>query len=438
LTIPIPAGSSSQLASDREAPIVDIAKSLPFGYFTSEYLNTRARLGLVFFHNDKAWKILHISDQEIVFALPFEDLESIIQRNKSGTNEKTRGATKKSGAALRLGIPATITQIITLESFRGYIIIHTTLGTAINTTFRLAFDAMLTEQDLIRGSYNDSSRILFQTTSKLTREEIQSIGTDLFHIPSGEFDRLLAEALDARFPSITPLENQVLKKRRVKTRLQGKMRTNLDVTRSKTVLTRVANRKIRIATQFSTLRPTPRAKEIIDKYERMTASELDALIIGNVIKLKRSIERESVVILCLNCQSSQGSRRISDFEEKPKCQRCGSRLLALPLLGVRATISLLRKKKASKLNPAETSQLVGTRRTADLVLSYGKRAIIALSITGIGPQTASSILALMSSDDSEFYYELLKAKIHYLTTRELWDRRQRPATSSANRVTFNN
>ncbi len=307
----------------------------------------------------------------------------------------------------------------------------------VNVTLRLVVDAMLTEQDLIRDSYDDDTRILIQTPAKLTHEEVESISNDLFHIAPREFDRLLLEAVNARFPSVMSEENRESKKHQIRNKLQERMRTKLDTIRSKDLLKEVVKGKIKIVPQFSTLRPTPRAKEFIDEYARVKAAELDELVKRNLAKLKNSIEKENAQLLCLNCLSSQGSIRISDFDEKPKCEQCGSHLLALPAVSAQTIISLLHKKKSSKLNPAETTQLAGTRRTADLVLSYGKRAIIALSIIGIGPQTASTILASMPTTDSEFYYELLKARIHYITTRELWDRKRKRTNSIPNRVRFN-
>ena len=65
-------------------------------------------------------------------------------------------------------------------------------------------------------------------------------------------------------------------------------------------------------------------------------------------------------------------------------------------------------------------ELTNARRTADLVLSYGKKAIVALEVRGVGPETAFRILGRMHTKDNEFYMDLLKAKIHYLRTREYW------------------
>src|SRR2546426_6289101 len=64
--------------------------------------------------------------------------------------------------------------------------------------------------------------------------------------------------------------------------------------------------------------------------------------------------------------------------------------------------------------------LVKARRSADLVISYGKRAIVAQSVYGIGPQTASRVLSKMQESDEEFYGDLLEAKLQFIATKPYW------------------
>ncbi|MDA4118864.1 MAG: hypothetical protein OK455_11050, partial [Thaumarchaeota archaeon] len=66
------------------------------------------------------------------------------------------------------------------------------------------------------------------------------------------------------------------------------------------------------------------------------------------------------------------------------------------------------------------AELAKARRAADLVLSYGRRAIVAQSVYGIGPQTAARILAKMHEDEETFYRELLEAKLKFIETRPFW------------------
>jgi len=58
-------------------------------------------------------------------------------------------------------------------------------------------------------------------------------------------------------------------------------------------------------------------------------------------------------------------------------------------------------------------------RSANIVLSSGKKAIIALAGRGVGPEVASRILATHKTGDA-FYKEILKAEKKFITTHRFW------------------
>ena len=67
---------------------------------------------------------------------------------------------------------------------------------------------------------------------------------------------------------------------------------------------------------------------------------------------------------------------------------------------------------------------VGPQGMADLVSVYGKRAVYADSVYGVGPTTASKILAKMQDTEKEFLNDLFEAKLKYVTTRPYWNEPQ--------------
>jgi ATP-dependent Lhr-like helicase len=85
---------------------------------------------------------------------------------------------------------------------------------------------------------------------------------------------------------------------------------------------------------------------------------------------------------------------------------------------------LKKRREDKELLEDELKELTQARRAADLTLSYGRKAITALEVKGVGPETASRILGKMHPKDEEFYMDLLKAKIQYLRTREFWENRE--------------
>jgi len=59
-------------------------------------------------------------------------------------------------------------------------------------------------------------------------------------------------------------------------------------------------------------------------------------------------------------------------------------------------------------------------KNASLVAAYGKKAIMVMSAHGIGPDTASRILA-MGKEGDELLKEILRAETIYARTRRFWD-----------------
>ena len=92
---------------------------------------------------------------------------------------------------------------------------------------------------------------------------------------------------------------------------------------------------------------------------------------------------------------------------------------------------LKRRQKGEGLSPEELEEIIHTRRTADLVLSYGKKAIIALQTKGVGPETAFRILGRMHPNEDDFHTDLLKAKIQYLRTKPFWQEKEKQSSKEA-------
>ena len=137
--------------------------------------------------------------------------------------------------------------------------------------------------------------------------------------------------------------------------------------------------------------------------------------------MKASIFGTEVSLLCVKCGRDQGESTVGELIEEPRCTGCGSGLLVPCYWGTVKLAELVKKREAKgPLTEEERSELSRARRGADLVLSYGKKAVVAQTVYGIGPQTASRILAEMHDDEQAFYRDLLEAKIRFVTTRQYW------------------
>jgi ATP-dependent Lhr-like helicase len=150
----------------------------------------------------------------------------------------------------------------------------------------------------------------------------------------------------------------------------------------------------------------------------------ERVILSNIDKMKNSIEARTATLLCMNCGEWTSQIKVKDLPEKPMCQKCGSNLLTLLYHGqdVNRLEGFLRKRRENKeVTDEELKELSQARRKGDLVLSFGKQAVQALEVKGVGPETASRILGKMHPNEDEFYMDLLKAKIQFLRTREFWN-----------------
>ena len=192
--------------------------------------------------------------------------------------------------------------------------------------------------------------------------------------------------------------------------------------RGKEVLAAVAEGTVSVETFLAGDRPTPIAYGLLYRYlEVPEAVAPDSLGRSSFQRMKASIFGTDVSLLCVKCGTDQGETTVGDLGEEPKCVNCGSGLLVPCYWGTAKLSELIRKREAkAPLGGEERAELAKARRGADLVLSYGKKAVVAQSVYGIGPQTASRILAEMHDDEEAFYRDLLEAKIRFVTTRQFW------------------
>jgi len=135
-----------------------------------------------------------------------------------------------------------------------------------------------------------------------------------------------------------------------------------------------------------------------------------------IATLKRRIDQQEVILACMNCRKWKSRTVVSRVPDPPRCPLCQARLVAVlkpweePLLGIAS------KKKKSEEDRATEIRLL---RNANLVLSSGKKAVIALAARGVGPENASRILSTLSEGNA-FYAEIIKAERNYIRTRRFW------------------
>jgi ATP-dependent Lhr-like helicase len=132
--------------------------------------------------------------------------------------------------------------------------------------------------------------------------------------------------------------------------------------------------------------------------------------------LKRRLDQDEVVLACMNCRDWKSRTVVSRVPDQPKCPKCGARLIAAIKPYEADTYAAVSKTKKTSEERAVEQRLL---RNANIVLSSGKKAVIALSARGVGPENASRILATLADGDA-FYREILRAERNFIQTHRYW------------------
>jgi ATP-dependent Lhr-like helicase len=368
-------------------------------------------------------------------------------------------AVKEVQEHVRQGAPLPTDRHVVVEAFDKYLIVHACFGEIVNRTLGGVFDTVLSEREIIVGWWNDGYRILIETGRKLSQRELDELSALLFRLTDEEVESAFGKYLDAKFPfsykmrfvaqrfgalprgktmgadresrlpfmfGDTPIYDETIREAMVE---------KVDVAKVKEIIREIRNSKIKVSAIYRSEKPTPLAYHILEKFSDV--SELMApeeVLLSNIEKMKRAIEARTARLLCMRCGEWIHEEKVRNLPEQLECGKCGSGLLALMYFSQDALrlAEVLRKRRDGKeLSEEELKELTQARRKADLILSYGKKAITALEVKGVGPETASRILGKMHSKEDEFYMDLLKAKIHYLKTKQYWQDKGKAERSAA-------
>ncbi len=159
-------------------------------------------------------------------------------------------------------------------------------------------------------------------------------------------------------------------------------------------------------------------------YEKVKIKVVPKNLIVELVK--RRLLSKDIGLICMVCGYAWKSK-VSDLSERISCPKCGLALITFTTnlndLG-RLRDIVVKGIKAGKnyrfvLREDEKRIFEKLMDVAKLTLVYGKKAIIALSAHGIGPQTAKKILHI--DNEEEFYMKIYELEKQYLRTRRYWD-----------------
>ncbi|MCK9298757.1 MAG: DEAD/DEAH box helicase [Methanoculleus sp.] len=185
---------------------------------------------------------------------------------------------------------------------------------------------------------------------------------------------------------------------------------SMDVDAAQDILTAVRDGRVAVTSG----RLSPLGSEGLSSSRDMIPPPMvDQAVIGT---LARRLEKEDVVLFCMHCRKWKSRTVVERVPDKPQCPLCSARLIAALKPWDEQLIPAVKKK-----NKSEEERAIEVRflRNANIVLSSGKKAVVALAAKGVGPDVASRVLATLSEGDA-FYREILKAERNYVKTHRYW------------------
>src|SRR3989475_5323513 len=350
----------------------------------------------------------------------------------------------------KTGAPVPTDDRIVVEAFDRFLIVHASFGEVVNVTLGDLVEELLARKHMVRFWWTDPYRILYELVAdtraldvealvdRLRRIDdetlsrgLQALLTD--HLPLGYYMKGIAERFGAIRRGLTVGEGDLrsFEIRFANTPIYDEavreaLLLHADFDRVREIDHKIRAGAIELIIHRSEETPTPLAYPILRRY--VEAPELfspEAERDEILDRMRLHLSSEPVHLLCFECGNFHEEVRIGEMLDHPTCAKCKSRLLSV--LGWAAwTVRDAYAKRGRKLDltDEERKLLTRSKQVADLVAVYGRRAIYANSVYGVGPTTASKILAKMQDTEKEFLNDLFEAKLKYVTTRPYWNEPQ--------------
>jgi ATP-dependent helicase Lhr and Lhr-like helicase len=196
----------------------------------------------------------------------------------------------------------------------------------------------------------------------------------------------------------------------------------LDVEGAKKILAMISSGEISIDVIQDVGQCTPLALPLLDRIvpHGLLRPAIEETSIIDVVKSR--LLSTKLRLLCMNCGEWDGIRSVDNLQDKIRCPKCRSTLIAATYLSDDALPKIILKKmRGGRLADEEEKEWMTAWRSAGLLQTYGKKAGLVLAARGVGPTTATRILRNRSGGEDSLYLSILKAEREFERTRMFWD-----------------
>ena len=451
----------SMIPDTRQYRTIEVGSQHFIGVLDEEFIATKVDIGSSFIIKGRAWRISDIQDDRILVTetealgavpawegemipVPYEvaievaDMRTRIEEYPVDSNAlEIAQAYIEEQSQYFLPTP----QDIMVEVVSSFVILHAPFGSLVNETLgRLIASLVTVKMGASVLMRSDPYRITLQFPSVPDVESVRNVlmTTDPEHVypileitlkRSSLFSWKLAQVAK-RFGAVTRDGERYQFKRLLyayedtplyEEAINEIVREKLDITLSKQVLYHIQDETIGLHT-VKGKEPSPMGMAAITS---MGGSDIifPKRAEREILKtLKARLENKRVKLFCVHCGEWSSTFTIKHLDDFPKCRLCGARFLAILYGKDRDTMKAIKKRlRKEKVTEEEEELVIRAKRTADLMLAYGKDAALALSGRGLGPQTASRVLAQMHTSQEDLLRAILEAERTYARTRRFWD-----------------
>jgi ATP-dependent Lhr-like helicase len=451
------AGNLSMIHDERKVPIFDIVSRRTVGTLDESFVVGWVHTGVVFITKGQLWRVLEIAEGKLtvepakkaIGELPSWEGEQIpvpfnVAR-EAGAIRRTRsleeyrpeqeGFSYASGFLREMDKNRSLVptdELITLENTEDGVVCNVCAGHKANEALGRVLSILISARyGTTVGLELDAYRMLLRLPSSIRAADVRDIllaldpatmpgvlrlalkRTALFKWklvqiakklgaidPDADYEKISIQRLLEFF------DNTVVQQEAYRELLSEYM----DIDTAAALVSQVRDKKIAVSLGPLSLIG---AGGLLSSRDQIPPPTADGAVLAT---LKRRLNQDDVLLACMNCRDWKSRTVVSRVDEHPQCPKCGARLIAALKPYEEEQYALIKKQRKNAEERAIEQRLM---KNANIVLSSGKKAVIALAARGVGPEIASRIIATLTEGDG-FYREILKAERTFVQTHRYW------------------
>ena len=454
----------SSIPTKRSYKVIDVGSQTRVGHLDEGFIVTRGEKGAIFILNGTPWELLAINEDKVdvrqvkgiteatiptwegelipVSHLVTSSIQDLFENDYSFQDaspevryelEKFVRQQKEKGI-----IPKK--SILIIETTGRQMVLHSLLGSRGNETLGLFLSTLIGARQGYSVQYRTDPYSIFISLSRpiniveiLKTVEPHHIEPLLEHrIKGTDLFAWKLRQVAKRFGVLSEsAENSVMMTRLIKARYKD---TIVGQEAINEILSENMNQDVVIDYFHKISEGKIKIQEIrVNSFESPLSAAATEPISSNVLKLRPSslilekiekrIRNTWVRLVCmrLGCKYEK-LKRIESIDEI-QCPICKSRYIAVVHKNKTGIKALLKKSinKKIKLTSTEQKELRTAKKSADIVLSFGKRAAFILAGRGIGPTTAIRILREPHKTTEDLLASIYHHEANFARTREYWE-----------------